>query len=465
MRLLTPLTFVALATLAVGDRPLFSTQQPLEITLEAPLQQIFGKGAKDDKFTAKGVLSYRDSGRGSAVVIPEVAVSVRGHTSKRETECSFPKLKVEFGDKAARDASIFSDLDSIRIGTHCGENPGEELTPGFGRLANEKSPIREAFVYRLLGAMEVPTAKARPARITYVDTGAGGAPLVRSALLLEDDEEVKRRMKATGEITMEQFTNARDRFSPADTARLAFAEAMIGNFDWCLRFYPGDTYRCNAKLPLWNVAAFERRGTTALPVIADFDLAGMVVGRHRWFGKVYDVNFVPSRSSIEVEVLSQVQRTRSLFARDLLDDARRYFAERKSTAYDALASSGLDARGRELVQLHLDAFFNAIGEDAFYRPVITRPNTPAYMDAARSREACVPGDTVPPGTPVNVIVSEGEMAQVLVLDVHWRWAPPKQCEPLRVGPVWIEKTAIGTDYPAAGRQEAPLSTGDRPIAP
>ena len=28
--------------------------------------------------------------------------------------------------------------------------------------------------------------------------------------------------------------------SPPDVARLAFAEAMLGNFDWCLRFEPGD---------------------------------------------------------------------------------------------------------------------------------------------------------------------------------------------------------------------------------
>jgi hypothetical protein len=104
------------------------------------------------------------------------------------------------------------------------------------------------------------------------------------------------------------------------------------------------------------------------------------------------------------------------------------------------------------VQLHLDAFFSAIGDDAFYRPVIVRENTLVYMDAARSREACATGDVVPPGTPVNVIGSEGDMAQVLLLDVHWRWAPPRQCAPVRTGPVWIEKSAVGTGYPAVVRQ-------------
>jgi hypothetical protein len=452
MRLVTPLAVIVLTAATFGDRPLFSTDRTLELTLEAPLQEIFEAGARDDKFKAQGVLSYRDPDRGSTVVIPEVGVSVRGNTSKRETECTFPKLKVEFGDKAARDASVFSGVDSIRIGTHCGENADEELTPGFGRLANEKSPLREAFVYRLLDAMGVATAKARRARITYIDTRAGGPPLVRTAMLLEDEGDVKRRAEATGEIAMEQFTSARDLFSPADTVRLAFAEAMIANFDWCLRWYPSDSYRCDAKQPLWNIAAFERRDGKALPVISDFDLAGMVVGRHNWFGKVYDVSFAPTRSSIDVEVLSQVQRTRSLFARADLNAGRRYFLERKATAYDALSQSGLDVRGRELAQEHLDAFFSAIADDAFYRPVIIGEKTAVYLDSAKSREACAEGDTAPPGTPVNVMASEGEMIQVLVLDVHWRWAPPRPCAPVRTGPVWIEKSTVGTDYPAAAHQ-------------
>ena len=57
-----------------------------------------------------------------------------------------------------------------------------------------------------------------------------------------------------------------------------------------------------------------------------------------------------------------------------------------------------------------------------------------------------------PGTPVNVVGSEGDMAQVALLDVHWQWAPPRQCAAVRNGPVWIEKSAIGAEYPADGLQ-------------
>lgn len=442
--------FLAAVWLAPADGRLFTSDVPIELTLEAPLQQLFEKGIDDDKFSVRGALSYRDPSGGSDVTLDDVDISVRGHTSKRETECTFPKLKIKFGkaDSGIRRDSIFAGLDGLRVGTHCSENPGEERTAKFGRVANEKSPWREALVYRLIDAAGVATLKARPARITYVDK-ARRSPLVRNALLGEDDDDLMKRLGGTGEITMDQFTNARDRFAPRDTAMLAFAEAMIGNFDWCLRFNPDDRYRCDAHQPLWNVTAITRDGGPAIPVIADFDLAGMVVGRHNWFDNVYYPGFVPSRSSVDIEVLSQVQHTRSIFSRGELDAARRQFIERKPALYELLAHTRLDPRGRQLAQQHLDAFFDAIATDgAFYRPVVVKPGTRVYLDAAKSREACGQGDTVLPGTPVNELRRDGTMAQVAILDARWHWAPPAECKPVKTGPVWIEADAISTEYPA-----------------
>jgi hypothetical protein len=426
---------------------LFSSDAPIEVTLEAPLKQLFDKGVSDGDYSVKGSLSYRDAAGGNEGVAEAVEVSVRGHSSRREAECSFPKLKIKFA-KSDRSQSIFAGLDGLRIGTHCGENPGEERTPKFGRLANEKSPLREVLVYWLLEVVGVPTLKARPARMTYIDKTAQGSPVVRNAVLLEDDDDLIKRLEGTGEIKEEQFTNARDRFSPRDSAAVAFAQAMIGNFDWCLRFHPDDMYRCNSRQPLWNVMAVTRQDGAAIPVISDFDLAGMVVGQHNWFDQVYYIGFVPSRSSIEVEVLSQVQHTRSLFPRAELDQARRHFLERKPALYDAVAKAHLDPHGRDLARRHLDAFFDAIAADTtFYRPVVVKPDTRVYLDPRKSREACGAGDTILPGTPVNEIRRDGGMAEVALLDARWHWAPPAECKAVQTGPVWIEADAISADYP------------------
>src|SRR4051812_31202440 len=63
----------------------------VELRLEAPLRQLFANPSEEDAFVS-GTVSYRDPQTGSDVVLKDVQVSVRGHTSRREVECSFPKL-------------------------------------------------------------------------------------------------------------------------------------------------------------------------------------------------------------------------------------------------------------------------------------------------------------------------------------------------------------------------------------
>jgi hypothetical protein len=404
------------------------------LTLEAPLKDLFAGGQEDENYSVPGTVTYKDPS-GQTVVFRDVRVSVRGHTSRRETECTFPKLKLKFPGKT-----------SLKIGTHCGENPGETLSTKYGRLANELSPLREALVYRLLHAAEVPTLRARAARVTYVDSGQ--PPLVRNAFLLEDDDDAMKRIGGKAEIPMESFGSVAARHPSADAARIAFGEAMIGNFDWCMRFAPDDIYRCNQPKPLWNVLAFDRGDGGAAIVVKDFDLAGVVVGGHLWFAEIFTTSFVPSKSKIETEVVAQVQRTRTLFPRAQLDAERRRFMDRKGPIYAAIDKADVDARGRRIAREYLDAFYAAIGDDAaYYRPVVAKSDVQVYADAGGSAPACGPGDLVRVGTPVNVVQRSGQMSQVLLLDVMWRWAHADPCPAILRGPVWIASDAITPEYP------------------
>jgi hypothetical protein len=413
---------------------IFTSTDPLTITLEAPLHELF---ARDDEenFSVPGLVSYADPSSG-AVLKREAQVSVRGHTSRRETECTFPKLKLKF-----------KEGDVMRIGTHCGEASDEALSPKYGRLANERSPQREALVYRLLQAADVPTLRSRPAVVTYAESGQ--PPLTRKALLVEDDDDAKKRVGGKSEISMEAFGSVKTRGAETDAGRIAFGEAMIGNFDWCLKFAPDDIYRCNERKPLWNVLAFDRGDGKAALLAKDFDLAGIVAGRHGWFKKIFNPAFVPSRSEIEIEVLSQVQRTRSLFPRAEADALRRSFVERKAGIYEALQKADVDAKGRDIARAYLDAFFAAIADDsAYYRPVVAKTDVRVYTDAGRTSEACRPGDVVRPGTPVNELQRSGTMSQVVILDALWRWTAEERCETVQTSPVWIPSDAITPEYPS-----------------
>jgi hypothetical protein len=176
----------------------------------------------------------------------------------------------------------------------------------------------------------------------------------------------------------------------------------------------------------------------------------MITGRHRWFKDVYYDGFVPSGSQPELEVLGQVQRTRSLFSRSDLDATRALFMQKKADAYRTLESSNVDPSGKQKIREYLDAFFAAIGSDeAFYRPAVVVEGLRAYMDAAQTQDACPTWGPVPVGTVVGEPVETSDkMMRVALLDTRWQWATPKPCAAVHRGPVWIQRDAVSRDYPS-----------------
>jgi hypothetical protein len=468
LRLCAALAVVAVFFVAARDPgvpPLFSSYDTVEIHLTAPFNELISTG--QDDYAVSGTLAY--AARGEKNTIEDVQISLRGHTSRRAGECTFPKLKLKLPSKAT---GLFAGVSTVKLGTHCGDAPPDATTSKYGRLRHEHSAHREAFAYRLVDTVGVLTLKARPARATYVYSDARPGqtpdqqqPIVRDAFLLEHDDDAVKRAGGRQQVDEKGFTNARDRFTPEDTAAIAFAEAMIGNFDWCLKMDPADAYRCNARHPLWNVIAVVGGPGRARPLIYDFDVAGVVAGGHRWFKDVYNDQFLPSRSQPAIEVLGQVERTRSLFDRQLLDATRTRFMGRKSAVYDALKSSSLDEPGRRRAQEYLDAFFEAIGSDAaFYRPAVVAPKTLPYLDAARTRPACFAQGAMPIGTVVGEpLQTSGDMIQVVVLDTLWRWGPETKCAEIHQSAVWIEKNSVSRDYPSAEHPRptttAPRATG------
>jgi hypothetical protein len=268
--------------------------------------------------------------------------------------------------------------------------------------------------------------------------------------LIEDDDDAVKRLGGENLITAEQFTTVDQVFSPADAATMAFAQALIGNFDWCVKFSATDTYRCDAKLKLWNVLAMKVKGGKARPIVHDFDVTGMVAGSHHWFRDAFNAAFVPSKSQREIEVISQLQRTRTLFPRAELDATRQRFLAKKNAAYRTLADAPLDDEGRVVIAEYLDAFYQEIGSDErFYRPVVTVQGTMARTEPNQSAPpVCPTRGPVPVGTPVSEpLETRGEFVNVVLLDALWHWATPHRCPPVKTGPVWIPSSAIGKDFP------------------
>jgi hypothetical protein len=145
---------VRLGFLALAFAAFVAREPVVNLRLEAPFDELFQTSKTTPDYAVDGMLSDGTGAPGP------VKISVRGHTSRRETECVFPKLKVQRADGT-----------TLRLGTHCGEATGDKLSAKYGRLPNEKSPWREVAIYQILDALGVPALRAKAARVTYLYPG------------------------------------------------------------------------------------------------------------------------------------------------------------------------------------------------------------------------------------------------------------------------------------------------------
>jgi hypothetical protein len=114
----------------------------------------------------------------------------------------------------------------------------------------------------------------------------------------------------------------------------------------------------------------------------------------------------------------------------------------------AIDNAAVDDEGRRFAREYVVAFYDAIADDRFYRPVIVERGHGAFVDADSTRPDCGGRTLLPAGTPVSApLETRGDMVRVRILDALWTWTGDQRCDTIHRDPVWIAASAIGTNYP------------------
>jgi len=303
----------------------------------------------------------------------EATFKVRGNSSL--SECPFPKLSMKLTDagKLAAKNTMFAKQSKLKIGTHCAD-ADDDQGGTIGRLRNEKSPPREAYVYQAFASVLPTTLATRVAKITYVDTANNNATVERNAMLLEHIEKLAKRSGAPDEhcrqvdgeeecdpvLTDSEVAAADPR--TMDRARVAITtlfHAAVGNWDWRLNMSESASPTSGARL--WNteVILLPKPGgaptdLVKLPIAHDFDLASAVTGRLR-------ARETPTPAKLAVQAKEFLARTEGLTAEEVAT-AKQHFRDKKQSMYAALESAiSLDDAARANAKAHLDAFFTELG--------------------------------------------------------------------------------------------------------
>ncbi len=319
-------------------KPLFADEAPLEITLKADFSDLLRK-MEDEPTPYDGELSL--DGEDSLAV----TLTARGHFRRQKENCRFPPLRLRFPDKPG-EGSVFHKQKKLKLVVHCRDRDA------YGQLV-----LLEHTVYKLMNVLSPASFRVRLATISYVDSADGKEIAKRPAFLIEDVDDVAKRL-GRKEVEFKQINVGQ--LSAADAAMVGVFHYMVGNLDWSvLAGRDGDDCCHNGKL----IGASAEAVSDLIPLPYDFDHAGLVNAPYATPPEGLGVNSVRSR------------RYRGFCA--LNDDARAAIGvakDRREALYGAINSTpGMTDRTKEKAAKYLDGFFKDVADDrSIDRKLFTR---------------------------------------------------------------------------------------------
>jgi hypothetical protein len=249
------LAAVAACSLAVAPpasaqmpKPLFASDAPIHITIQAPLTGLI----RNRSATAPISGTLTDP---NGVTLP-ISLSLRGLTRRAADICDFPPLRVRFTG-APPPQSLFVGQNSLKLITHCRNS-----------ASFQQYLLLEYSAYRMYNLLTPRSFRVRLANIDYRD--ANGQPIVsRVGYFLEPLGDLARRngMKSSHAPDRIPTTD----LSPVDAARYALFQHMIANHDWSMRAGPAGRDCCHNAELIGPLAP-----GSVVPVPYDFDYSGFV---------------------------------------------------------------------------------------------------------------------------------------------------------------------------------------------
>ena len=244
------LLLATLVCAAQGD-PLFLSDDPLEITIEMPMNTLIRNA--ESKPEIPGILRLR--GNDGQTVSIEMTMTTRGRS--RLDYCRFPPLKVNL-KKGQTDGTVLAGQNKIKIVTHCRD----------GDL-HERYLRQEFGIYKTYNALTDFSYRARWLTVIYVDSDGKRDKETRPAFFIESNRELAARH---GRERATENRIPSGNLNPVETSKYAMFQLLIANTDWSMLKGPGDEGCChNGKILL-------KPGTTNDWVVVpyDFDQAGII---------------------------------------------------------------------------------------------------------------------------------------------------------------------------------------------
>lgn len=247
-RLPTPEEYAERA-LRAEQAPLFAEDGPLTVTLRTDISRIRQTRSVEEEL--EGTLTYTSSD-GTEVTVP-VKVRARGNFRRQARNCSFPPLRLNFAGRQAR-GTLFEDQDKLKLVTPCHDT----------RDNDQQYVLQEYLAYRTLQLLTPTSYRVRLLRVTYEDPDGGYDTRTVTAFVLEGDEQMARRNRATLGGWEQLHPGLMD---PEPAALADLFQFMIGNTDFSTVYFH-------------NATGIRTEAGKHQVVPYDFDWSGVVSARY-----------------------------------------------------------------------------------------------------------------------------------------------------------------------------------------
>lgn len=315
--------------------PLFESETPLAVTLQADWPAVLKPGAAA---TPRPAAIVYTGANGEAQRLA-ATVETRGLTRRRL--CKFPPLRLRFA-KDATAGTEFARQESLKLVTHCDT-----------AAAYREYYVQEWLAYRVYNLVTPASFRARALDATYADAGGGRGNGPHFAFLIEGAGDMARRNGLK--------RDARARFRPGDFDSLALSRFMLfqyllGNTDWDVLVGPERDACCH------NVRVVGGDGTAKrIPVPYDFDSSGLV-----------NAKYAAPHEALPIRNVRQRLYRGICTHNDTLDQARRQYQDLRPRIVALFANEPrLGASRRKAALAYIDDFYAVLDDDARFAQEIT----------------------------------------------------------------------------------------------
>lgn len=234
---------------ASESAPLFQSHEPLQITLRTDIEWLLEE--RNDSVEVEGTATFVDLD-GSTTTRP-VDVRARGDFRRDRRNCNFPPLRLDF-PRGQMEGTVFEGEDRLKLVTPCHDDRDD-----YQRFVHD-----EYLAYRVLNVLTPYSFRVRLVEITYEDIEGDYDARTKIGFLIESDERMAERNRATYMEVAQMPPRAAD--GPQSVLVDVFSY-MIGNVDW-------------SAAEFHNAVLIRTEDGRHITVPYDFDFSGLVDARY-----------------------------------------------------------------------------------------------------------------------------------------------------------------------------------------